>query len=74
MNATSECFVRILSFLLKVLICLTILCVQMGPSALAGFSLFVLLTPLQERAMTLQLKMRRASMKYTDKRANLLQE
>ncbi|KAF8318754.1 ABC protein [Clavulina sp. PMI_390] len=58
----------------QVLICLTILCVQLGPSALAGFSLFVLLMPLQERAMTMQLRMRRASMKYTDKRANLLQE
>lgn len=59
---------------IQVIVCLVILCCEMGPSALAGFSLFLLLTPLQERAMSLQLKMRRGSMKFTDQRANLLQE
>lgn len=58
----------------QVSICLIILCVQLGPSALAGFSLFVLIMPLQERVMTMQFNIRRKSMQWTDKRAKLLTE
>ncbi|KAF8333586.1 ABC protein [Cantharellus anzutake] len=58
----------------QVAVCLIILCTQLGPSALAGFVIFLLLTPIQERAMSAQLKMRRHSMKFTDQRAGLLQE
>lgn len=46
----------------------------MGPSALAGFALFLLIVPVQERAMTLQFKVRKSSMRWTDMRAKLLQE
>jgi len=47
---------------------------QLGPSALAGFSLFILIVPFQERLMTLQHRMRLASMKWTDQRAKVLLE
>jgi ATP-binding cassette, subfamily C (CFTR/MRP), member 1 len=47
---------------------------QLGPSALAGFSLFILVTPLQERIMAGQYKIRRGSVKWTDQRAKLLLE
>jgi hypothetical protein len=46
----------------------------MGPSALAGFALFVLIIPIQERAMAWQFKTRKSSMIWTDLRAKLLQE
>jgi ATP-binding cassette subfamily C (CFTR/MRP) protein 1 len=46
----------------------------MGPSALAGFALFVLIIPVQERAMTYQFNIRKGSMIWTDMRAKLLQE
>ena len=59
---------------LKISVCLTILCVQMGPSALAGFSLLPLLMPIEAKAMNYQLRMRQASMKFTDQRASLLRE
>ena len=47
---------------------------QLGPSALAGFSLFVVLAPLQERIMEQQFQIRKKSMKYTDQRAKTLLE
>ena len=47
---------------------------QLGPSALAGFSLFVVLAPLQERIMEQQFQVRKKSMKYTDQRAKTLLE
>ncbi|KAG8974689.1 hypothetical protein FRB90_009724, partial [Tulasnella sp. 427] len=59
---------------IQVLICLALLIVQLGPSALAGFSVFVMLIPLQKQFMTHQLGVRRKSMKWTDERAGLLQE
>jgi ATP-binding cassette subfamily C (CFTR/MRP) protein 1 len=58
----------------QVSICLVILCVQLGPSALAGFALFVLMLPIQERIMKGQFVTRRGSMQYTDRRAKLLME
>lgn len=47
---------------------------QLGPSALAGFSLFLLIAPLQERVMAHRLRIRQDSMKYTDQRAKILLE
>jgi ABC-type multidrug transport system fused ATPase/permease subunit len=59
---------------LQMLVCLIILLTNLGPSALAGFGLFILLTPVQTRVMKELFKMRRKSMRWTDKRAKLLQE
>lgn len=51
-----------------------LLILQLGPSALAGFAVFLLVIPIQGYAMRLLLQMRRRSMKFTDRRAGLLQE
>ncbi|KAG8870466.1 hypothetical protein FRB97_009732 [Tulasnella sp. 331] len=59
---------------IQVSICLALLIVQLGPSALAGFFIFVILTPLQKWMMGLQFKVRSQSMKSTDARSSLLQE
>ncbi|KAF7330282.1 ABC protein [Mycena venus] len=55
-------------------ICLIILLTQLGPSALAGFSLFVVIIPVMERIMARQFKTRGKSMKFTDRRAKILLE
>jgi ABC-type multidrug transport system fused ATPase/permease subunit len=55
-------------------ICLVLLLINLGPSALAGYSFFVLCTPIQTRVMKRLMRLRRESMKWTDKRAKLLQE
>ena len=47
---------------------------QLGPSALAGFALFILIVPLQERLMSLQHRLRRRSMVWTEQRAKVLLE
>ncbi|EIW84009.1 ABC protein [Coniophora puteana RWD-64-598 SS2] len=59
---------------IQVTVCLIILLVELGPSALAGFALFLIIVPLQERAMTLQQRTRQGSMKWTDMRSNVLME
>ncbi|KAH7925482.1 ABC protein [Leucogyrophana mollusca] len=59
---------------IQVTVCLIILLVELGPSALAGFSLFILIVPVQERVMTFQHRLRRSSMKWTDQRAKILLE
>ncbi|KDQ57350.1 hypothetical protein JAAARDRAFT_194496 [Jaapia argillacea MUCL 33604] len=48
--------------------------VSLGPSALAGFSLFLLVAPIQERVMAYQFHVRKHSMKWTDQRAQVLLE
>nr|GAT42790.1 ABC protein [Mycena chlorophos] len=55
-------------------VCLIILLVNMGPSALAGFSLFLIVIPIQERMMGQQFGMRRESLVFTDLRASLTNE
>ena len=55
-------------------ICLVILLINLGPSALAGFAFFVLCTPLQTVAMRRLMVLRMKSMGWTDKRSKLLQE
>ncbi|KAI0694596.1 ABC protein [Cytidiella melzeri] len=59
---------------IQVTVCLIILLVQLGPSALAGFSLFLLLIPLQERLMSIQLTIRKKANKWTDQRAKIILE
>lgn len=55
-------------------ICLVLLLVNLGPSALAGYAFFVLCTPIQTRVMRRLMGLRQKSMFWTDKRAKLLQE
>ena len=55
-------------------ICLALLIVNLGPSALAGFALFFIASPLQTQTMKALFKLRKKSMGWTDKRAKLLQE
>ena len=59
---------------IQVTVCMILLLVQLGPSALAGVALFLVIIPVQERAMAMQFETRKASMKWTDNRAKLLQE
>ncbi|KAJ6537140.1 hypothetical protein B0H19DRAFT_1270800 [Mycena capillaripes] len=59
---------------LQVTIYLLILLTQLGPSALAGFSLFLFIVPIQEHIMAVQLKTSGKSMKFTDLRARILLE
>ncbi|KAF8530162.1 ABC protein [Hysterangium stoloniferum] len=59
---------------IQIIICLVILLVQLGPSTLAGFCLFIIMTPIQERTMASQFKIRKGSMRWTDQRASLVQE
>ncbi|KAH8995032.1 ABC transporter [Lactarius akahatsu] len=47
---------------------------NLGPSALAGFSVFIILTPIQGKTMKSLFRIRRKAMEWTDKRAKLLQE
>lgn len=56
------------------IICLIILLINLGPSALAGFGFFLLVTPAQTLAMKRLFGLRTKSMGWTDKRAKLLQE
>ncbi|KAI9000570.1 P-loop containing nucleoside triphosphate hydrolase protein [Trametes punicea] len=58
----------------QMIICLVILLVNLGPSALAGYAFFVLATPIQTVVMKHFIKLRHKSMVWTDKRAKLLQE
>jgi ABC transporter transmembrane region len=59
---------------IQMLICLALLLGNLGPSALAGFTIFIVLTPLQGKTMKSLFNIRRKSMVWTDKRAKLLQE
>ncbi|KAG2137199.1 ABC protein [Suillus cothurnatus] len=59
---------------IQIIVCLIILLTQLGPSALAGFSVFILMIPLQQRLMALQHRLRSGSMKWTDQRAKVLLE
>jgi len=55
-------------------ICLILLVLNLGVSALAGFALFVIVTPAMTKVMGQLMKVRKSSMVWTDKRAKLLQE
>ncbi|KAI6025624.1 P-loop containing nucleoside triphosphate hydrolase protein [Pisolithus orientalis] len=59
---------------IQVAVCLIILLIELGPSALAGFSLFVLIIPLQQWMMALQHRTRLRSMIGTEQRTKVLLE
>ena len=56
------------------IICLILLLLDLGPSAVAGFAFLVIASPLQTYAMKRMSAFRGKSMLWTDKRAKLLQE
>jgi len=58
----------------QLIICMIILLVNLGPSALAGLAVFLVIVPMQARFMRLMLRFRQKTMVFTDKRAKLLQE
>ncbi|TFK28166.1 ABC protein [Coprinopsis marcescibilis] len=59
---------------IQIVVCLIILVTQLGPSALAGFALFLLIGPIQQRVMRYQFTIRQKSMGHTDQRAKTLLE
>lgn len=59
---------------IQLIICLVILLVNLGPSALVGFAVFFVIVPFQAKAMRLLLRFRQKTMVFTDKRVKLLQE
>ncbi|TDL28197.1 ABC transporter [Rickenella mellea] len=59
---------------IQLVICLILLLINLGPSALAGFAFFVFVTPVQTLVMKRLFALRQKSMVWTDKRAKLLQE
>ena len=59
---------------IQLIICLVLLLINLGPSALAGFGLLVIVSPLQTVVLKRLFAWRARSMLWTDKRARLLQE
>ncbi|KAG6814652.1 hypothetical protein H0H93_012728, partial [Arthromyces matolae] len=59
---------------IQIIVCLIILLVELGPSALAGFALFLCIAPIQERVMSFIFQTRRSSMRFSDQRAKTLIE
>ncbi|RDB25853.1 Oligomycin resistance ATP-dependent permease YOR1 [Hypsizygus marmoreus] len=59
---------------IQMIICLILLILNLGPSAIAGFGFFILATPVQTIVMKQLFALRMKSMIWTDKRAKLLQE
>ncbi|KAJ7221013.1 ABC transporter [Mycena haematopus] len=59
---------------IQMLICLILLILNLGPSALAGFAFFVVATPAQTMVMKQLFVYRQKSMAWTDRRAKMLQE
>nr|XP_018264326.1 uncharacterized protein I303_02491 [Kwoniella dejecticola CBS 10117]OBR86484.1 hypothetical protein I303_02491 [Kwoniella dejecticola CBS 10117] len=74
LRTCTHCSWQIWTAPIQLTITLVLLIVQIGPSALVGFSLFVILAPLQTWFMKLSFKVRKKSMKWTDSRARLLRE
>ncbi|KAJ7183174.1 ABC transporter [Mycena filopes] len=59
---------------IQMIICLVLLILNLGPSALAGFAFFILATPAQTIVMKRLFMYRKKSMAWTDRRAKILQE
>lgn len=59
---------------IQLVICLILLLINIGPSALAGFGLFFVVVPIQSRLIYKLFRLRQLAMTWTDKRAKLLQE
>nr|XP_019004389.1 uncharacterized protein I203_02506 [Kwoniella mangroviensis CBS 8507]OCF67850.1 hypothetical protein I203_02506 [Kwoniella mangroviensis CBS 8507] len=70
----AQCECSIWTAPIQLIITLILLIIQIGPSALVGFSLFVVLAPLQTWFMKLSFKVRKKSMRWTDSRSRLLRE
>jgi ABC-type multidrug transport system fused ATPase/permease subunit len=62
------------SAILQLTLCLILLVVNLGPSALAGFCFFIFASPMQTLVMHRLFNLRQRAMVWTDKRAKLLQE
>ena len=62
------------SSLIQIMISLIILLINLGPSALAGFSLFLMGIPVQSWIMKRSYVARTDSMEYTDQRVKLTQD
>ena len=60
--------------IIQLALCLGLLIANLGPSALAGFSVFFVTTPIQAKVVKILFGIRRKTMVWTDKRAKLLQE
>ncbi|KAL4079849.1 P-loop containing nucleoside triphosphate hydrolase protein [Scleroderma yunnanense] len=73
-DSGAQWFVSLWTGPISVVLCLVILLVELGLSALVGFSLFVLVFPLQERMMSLQHRLRIRSVVWTEKRAKVMLE
>ncbi|TFK93972.1 ABC protein [Polyporus arcularius HHB13444] len=73
-DACAQWFHAVWTAPIQVTICLIILLVQLGPSALAGFSLFLLIIPIQERVMSFQFRTGKKSLRWTDRRAKIILE
>lgn len=59
---------------IQVTVCLIILLVELGPSALAGFSMFFIIIPFQQQLMALQRRIRHRSVVWTERRTKVLLE
>ncbi|KAF9237604.1 ABC transporter [Melanogaster broomeanus] len=59
---------------IQLTICLILLLINLGPSALAGFALLIIATPINATVMKRFFSVRLKSMEWTDKRSKLLQE
>ncbi|EGN95824.1 hypothetical protein SERLA73DRAFT_60499 [Serpula lacrymans var. lacrymans S7.3] len=59
---------------IQLAICLVLLILNLGPSALAGFAVFFAVAPFQSIFVTHLIRLRKSSMEWTDKRSKLLQE
>ena len=59
---------------IQLIICLILLLINLGPSALAGFALFIVASPINTMMMKRLFSIRIKSMAWTDKRSKLLQE
>ena len=59
---------------IQMIICLILLLLDLGPSAIAGFAFFFLVPPFQTYFMKRISVIRHKSMLWTDKRSKLLQE
>ncbi|KAG8769118.1 hypothetical protein FRC12_005151 [Ceratobasidium sp. 428] len=59
---------------LQMAICLILLCINLGWSALPGFAFFIIMSPLQGKVTKRLFLLRKRSMVWTDKRIKSLQE
>ncbi|KAG6334059.1 hypothetical protein ID866_5033 [Astraeus odoratus] len=59
---------------IQLVICLTLLLLNLGPSALPGFAIFLIVTPVNIYGVKRLFSVRMKSMKWTDKRSRSLQE